>query len=88
MSNSMKEIKEQGEKLREAMIDNIVEYIAIHGYPPTVREIGDMVGLKSTATTQHHMKILLKEGKIETDAGFNCPRAIRVPGYKFTKVAG
>jgi repressor LexA len=61
----MKEIKEQGEKLREAMIDNIVEYIAIHGYPPTVREIGDMVGLKSTATTQHHMKILLKEGKIK-----------------------
>lgn len=84
----MKGIKEQGEKLREAMIDNIVEYIAIHGYPPTVREIGDMVGLKSTATVQHHMEILRKEGRIETDAGFNCPRAIRVPGYKFTKVAG
>ena len=86
MSNSMKEIKEQGERLREAMVSSIVEYIATHGYAPTVREIGDMVGLKSTSTTQHHLEILRKEGKIETDAGFNSPRAIRVPGYKFIKV--
>lgn len=86
MSTSMKEIKEQGEQLREAMIANIVEYMMTHGYAPTVREIGDMVGLKSTSTTQHHLEVLRKEGKIETDAGFNSPRAIRVPGYKFVKV--
>ena len=47
-----------------------------------------MNGLKSTSSVHHHMKVLLEEGKIETDAGLGVPRAIRIPGYKFVKVAG
>ena len=66
----------------------LIEYIDEHGYPPTTREIGEMVGLKSTSSVHAHLQRLLKEGKIETDAGLGVPRAIRIPGYKFTKVAG
>lgn len=87
MNSVMKSLKEQGEQLRNNMVQKIIEYIEAHGYPPTVREIGQMVGLRSTSSTQHHLEVLRKEGKIETDAGFNSPRAIRVPGYRFTKVA-
>lgn len=40
---------------------------------------------KSSVAT--HMKKLFEEGKLETDEGYNAPRAIRVPGYKFVKAA-
>ena len=87
MRSVMRSLKEQGEKLRENILNSIIEYISVHGYAPKIREIGEMTGLKSTYTVQHHMKVLLEEGKIETDAEFSSPRAIRVPGYKFQKVA-
>ena len=88
MIGVINELREQGIRLREKILGTIIEYIQIHGYPPTVREIGAMTGLRSTSTVQHHLEILRKEGKIETDAGLGVPRAIRIPGYKFTKVAG
>ena len=80
--------KIRGEEVREKMLQSIIGYMEKHGYSPSFREIREMTGIKSTSTIQTHMEKLLKEGKIETDAGFNTPRAIRVPGYKFTKVAG
>ena len=49
------------------------------------QERGEMTGLKSTSSVQHHMEILFEEGKIETDARYKAQRAIRVPGYKFVK---
>lgn len=81
------ENKQRGGKVREDMLQVIIGYMEEHGYPPCVREIGKLTGLKSTASVQHHLEILREEGKIETDAGFNTPRAIRIPGYKFVKVA-
>ena len=80
--------KERGEKVREDILQAIIGYIKEHGYPPSFREIGEMTGLKSTSSVQHHLEVLREEGKIETDAGFNAPRAIRIPGYKFVKVEG
>lgn len=79
---------EVGKEIREKILQAIIEYIDEHGYPPTTREIGEMVGLKSTSSVHAHLQRLLREGKIETDTGLGAPRAIRVPGYKFTKVAG
>ena len=76
---------EHGVVVRRQIYDAIVKYIGEHGYPPTVREIGDMVGLKSTSSVQSHLKRMIEMGTLETDAGFSSPRAIRVPGYKFTK---
>lgn len=54
-------------------------------HPPTVREIGDGVGLKSTSTVQKHLTIMLDEGMIESDGKISSSRAIRVPGYRFVK---
>jgi repressor LexA len=76
---------EQGEAVRVAMVGAIKRYIQRHGYPPTVREIGAMVGLKSSASVQRHIEKLFKEGKLETDAEPGTPRAIRIPGHKLVE---
>lgn len=77
----------RGILIRKDMIDAIAEYITVHQYPPTIREIGAMVGLSSTATVHGHLQALIKEGKLETDAlpGEGLSRAIRVPGLLITK---
>jgi repressor LexA len=59
----------------------VEEYILQHRYAPTVREIGEMTGLRSTSTIHHHLKKLFNDGKLETDAEYGTPRAIRLPGY-------
>ena len=75
----------EGVQTREKVMAAIVSYIEAHQYPPTLREIGDMVGLKSSSSVHRHLERLREEGKIETDTGFGFPRAIRVPGYRFVK---
>lgn len=74
--------------MRDEIMAAIIDYIQQHQYPPTTREIGDMVGLKSTSSVHRHLEKLRTEGKIETDAGYGSPRAIRVVGYRFVKVEG
>lgn len=76
---------EKGKKRKEIR-DFIIEYIKEHGYSPSVREIGDGVGLKSTSTVHKHLIIMLQEGMIETDAGLGIARAIRIPEYKFVRI--
>lgn len=80
----VQQLKRHGEEVREAMLQEIINYIKEYGYAPSVREIGNMVGLKSTSSVYNHLQILRMEGKIETDHDYS-PRAIRVPGYKFVK---
>lgn len=72
--------------MKEAILLFIKNYIKQHGYAPSVREIGEGVGLKSTSSVHAHLQNLLKMGKIETDAGLGTPRAIRVVGMKFVEV--
>ncbi|MBO2516794.1 MAG: repressor LexA [Clostridiales bacterium] len=60
----------------------ILEYIrettAERGYPPSVREIGESVGLTSTATVHVHLKNLEEKGLIRRDS--MKPRAIDIRG--------
>lgn len=55
------------------MQKKIYEYIAAcikeQGYPPSVREIGEAVGLKSPSTVHFHLKHLEEAGYIEKGAG-------------------
>lgn len=74
-----------GAEMRKRILKAIESYIQDHGYSPSVREIGDMVGLKSPASVHSHLVCMQKYGMIETDASLGTPRAIRVPGWKFTK---
>lgn len=78
---------DEGCRTRGRILSCIVQYINKHGYAPTVREICDVTGLKSTSTVSRQIQIMMNHGTLETDApGF--PRAIRVHGYVFVKVGG
>lgn len=62
------------------MQSNIIEFIKRHvkenGYPPTIREIGDAVGLASSSTVHGHLNRLEKRGFLRRDP--ERPRAIEV----------
>ena len=57
--------------------DFILQYTKDHGYPPSVREIGFAVNLKSPSTVHFHMKKLEAEGYIRKADGKT--RAISLP---------
>ena len=47
------------------VLDYIKSYVAKHGYPPAVREIGTALGLNSPATIQSHINALESKGYIK-----------------------
>jgi repressor LexA len=56
--------------------DYLVEYVDGHGYPPTVREIGDAVGLASPSTVHAHLANLERAGYLKRDP--TKPRALEL----------
>ncbi len=66
----------KGESKKKQIVSYIIEYYVQHKYPPTVREIGSAVGLKSTASVHKYLYELEFEGKIKK-ASFNS-RAIEL----------
>jgi len=58
------------------ILDLIISTVASRGYPPSVREIGDAVGLSSPSTVHSHLSTLANEGFIRRDP--SKPRAIEV----------
>ena len=51
-------------KRQEDTLNVIKKFIATHGYPPTVREIGKILNLSSPATIQVHLTSLAEKGYI------------------------
>ena len=56
----------------------LVGYVDDHGYPPTVREIGDAVGLASPSTVHAHLANLERAGLLRRDP--TKPRALELLG--------
>jgi repressor LexA len=56
----------------------LVEYVDRHGYPPTVREIGEHVGLASPSTVHAHLANLERAGLLRRDP--TKPRALELIG--------
>ncbi|WP_433374970.1 transcriptional repressor LexA [Actinoplanes sp. CA-142083] len=46
----------------------IRDWVDVHGYPPTMREIGAAVGLASPSSVAHQLKVLEEHGHIRRDA--------------------
>lgn len=63
---------------QQQIYDYILSFTNEHGYPPSVREIGAAVGLKSPSTVHFHMKGLEEAGVIVKAEGKT--RAISLPG--------
>jgi repressor LexA len=58
------------------ILDVIKESVERRGYPPSVREIGEAVGLLSTSSVAHQLATLQKKGFLRRDP--NRPRAVDV----------
>jgi repressor LexA len=54
----------------------LVDYVGRHGYPPTVREIGEAVGLASPSTVHAHLANLERAGYLKRDP--TKPRALEL----------
>jgi repressor LexA len=61
---------------RREILDFIAAQIRERGYPPSVREIGEAVGLTSSSTVHAHLTTLQKQGYLRRDP--TKPRAIEV----------
>src|SRR5699024_9131053 len=58
------------------ILETIDEAVAAHGYPPTMREIGDAVGLTSSSSVAHQLQSLERKGFLRRDP--KRPRAMEV----------
>jgi len=65
---------------QQRILEFIEQEIEKKGYPPSVREIGDAVGLKSTSTVHGHLCRLESRGLLRRDA--MKPRAMEVKSSK------
>jgi repressor LexA len=63
---------------QDSILTAIQASIAQRGYPPSMREIGDAVGLKSLSSVTHQLNQLELAGRIRRDP--NRPRALEVLG--------
>lgn len=64
-SDSIMKEKNELTKKQTEVLNFIKKYIAEHGYPPAVREIGASLGLSSPATVQAHLNKLKQAGVIK-----------------------
>jgi repressor LexA len=58
----------------------LVDYVDRQGYPPTVREIGEAVGLASPSTVHAHLANLERAGLLRRDP--TKPRALDLVGHR------
>ena len=64
---------------QEDILDVIMKETATKGYPPTVREIGSILGLTSPATIHFHIKKLISKGYIKQDGTKNRTIEVLIP---------
>lgn len=63
---------------QRTILEVIRSSVVSRGYPPSIREIGDAVGLTSTSSVAHQLRTLERKGYLRRDP--NRPRAVDVRG--------
>ncbi len=61
---------------QQRVLTHIKECLEARGYPPSMREIGEAVGLTSTSSVSHQLRVLQEKGYLKRDP--NRPRALEV----------
>ena len=49
------------------ILDFVERYTGEHGYPPSIREIGQAAGISSTSVVDYNLRVLEREGQIRRD---------------------
>ena len=52
---------------QEKMLDAIRQFTEENGYPPTIRQIGEMVGISSTSVVSYNLGVLQRKGLLTRD---------------------
>ncbi len=63
----MATLKQRLSTRQQAILDFIRGFVRDHGYPPTVREIGQNVGISSTSVVDYNLRILTERGLLKRD---------------------
>jgi repressor LexA len=71
-------VTKQDQQRADRILAFIREAVAERGYPPSVREIAEAVGLASTSAVHHHLTKLEKDGRLNKEATRS--RALSLPG--------
>ena len=72
--------------MQERIYEYIAQFVEDNGYPPSVREIGEAMGLKSPSTVHFHLKNMEEKGLINKGAGKG--RAVSLVGKSSVGFAG
>jgi repressor LexA len=54
---------------QQQLLDFIEDHVRIHGFPPSIREMADHMGIRSTNGVNDHLKALEKKGYIQRGSG-------------------
>lgn len=74
---------------RRAILEYIESFVQENGYAPSVREIGDAVGLRSPSTVHAHLRILEENGYLQKSKGKTRTLSLPgQPGYRNVPVIG
>ena len=82
MSVSTKKLSER----QKNILKYIEDYVEERGYPPSIREIGDKVGISSTSVVDYNLRVLEREGRIRRDREVS--RGLELVGAQRGKTAG
>jgi repressor LexA len=64
--------------IERRILDFMVEYLRSNTYQPSIREIGERFGIKSTKTVSEHLQALAQKGFLERDPSRS--RGVRILG--------
>lgn len=64
--------------IEREILDFMVQYLRVNTYQPSIREIGERFGIKSTKTVSEHLRSLAAKGFLERDPSRS--RAVRIVG--------
>ncbi|HWG27524.1 transcriptional repressor LexA, partial [Actinospica sp.] len=65
--------------VRRKIVETIDDSVRRHGYAPSMREIGEAVGLASTSSVSYQLSVLEREGYLSREARRPRTAALRVP---------
>src|SRR5688572_23805687 len=63
---------------QQKILLTIQDWVVRHGYPPTSREIADAVGLASTSSVSHHLRVLEDNGFLRRGRSMTRPVDVRM----------
>ena len=72
-------------EIERKILDYMVQYLRANTYQPSIREIGERFGIKSTKTVSEHLQALANKGFLERDPSRS--RGVRILGVDLTEAA-